>query len=179
MNALLDLWHGEHANFARLLNLLDEQLLTITSGDQPDYRLMEDVVRYLKEYGDAVHHPREDYAFARLAHRDSATRALVNRRLQEHRVIDIAGRELLDRLREIDVDSMMSRAALEGAIATYLVYYRHHLVKEEGEVLPRIARLFDARDWADTVAAVQADGDPLADPHEAARFAALRKRLTS
>ena len=35
----LALWHAEHVNFARLLNLLEDQLSLFHTGAQPDYDL--------------------------------------------------------------------------------------------------------------------------------------------
>ncbi|MBL8519541.1 MAG: AraC family transcriptional regulator, partial [Betaproteobacteria bacterium] len=45
MNNLLSLWHGEHAKFARLLDLLETELHVFHDGGQPDYALMSDIVR--------------------------------------------------------------------------------------------------------------------------------------
>ncbi|WP_196251611.1 hypothetical protein [Cupriavidus necator] len=44
--------------------------------------------------GDRVHHPREDVAYARLVERDSGMQVVVNRLLQERRVIAIVGEAL-------------------------------------------------------------------------------------
>jgi hemerythrin-like domain-containing protein len=62
-------WHGEHQYFRRLLTLLQKQLDVFHGGESPNYELMMDIVSYLREYSDRLHHPREDVAFERLAQR--------------------------------------------------------------------------------------------------------------
>ena len=177
MTDLLALWHAEHRKFAHLLLLLERQIHEFHAGEQPNYPLMSDIVDYLRHYADAFHHPREDIAFERLVQKDPSVRLTVNRLLQEHRVLAEAGRELQQRLIELDVEGVMPRDAVESAAATYLVYYRHHLAKEESEVLPRIARTFDEQDWADVAAALVQGDDPLFGENVDARFRALRKQI--
>ena len=97
-------WHGEHARFARLLDFLEKQMAAFHAGQSPDYDLMRDVVFYLQHYADRFHHPREDVAFLRLLERDPAMQLPINRLLQEHRVIGVAGAQLLKYLDEISED---------------------------------------------------------------------------
>ncbi len=171
------LWHAEHLNFARLLDLLETELTAFRGGARPNYDLMVDIVYYLRNFGDLLHHPREDVAFARLVERDPEMQLVTNRLLQEHRVIAKAGDELSNRLSEAVGDIPTPRAAVEAAAATYLVYYRHHLAKEEGEVIPRAAKLLTEEDWAAVAATVPAGPDPLFGDNVEARFRELRRQI--
>ena len=116
-------WHADHVNFARLLNLLERQLIAFHAGEEPDYPVMLASVYYLRHYPDRVHHPREDVAFARLVARDPALQLPIARRLQEHRVIAAAGEELLKLLQGVVEGVLVERSAIETAAATYLEYY--------------------------------------------------------
>jgi hemerythrin-like domain-containing protein len=170
-------WHAEHINFARLLDLLEIQVGAFHRGERPNYDLMVDIVHYLRSFGDCFHHPREDVAFARLVKREPAMQLVINRLLQEHRVIATAGAELLSRLNEAAGDVMIPRAALEAAAATYLVYYRHHLATEEREIVPRAGQLLTQQDWAAMAASVPAGSDPLFGDDVEARFRELRRQV--
>jgi len=170
-------WHAEHVNFAQLLDLLEAQVGAFHRGERPNYHLMGDIVHYLRSFADCVHHPREDVAFARLAEREPAMELMINRLLQEHRVISTAGEELLNRLSEAAEDVMTPRVALEAAAATYLVYYRHHLATEEREIMPRAGQLLTQEDWAAVAATVPAASDPLFGNDVDARFRELRKQI--
>ncbi|WP_439686165.1 Hemerythrin-like domain-containing protein [Cupriavidus oxalaticus] len=84
-------WHTDHIHFASLLDLLEKQVSTFHQGEPPDYGLMATIIHYLRNYGDCVHHPREDVAYALLVERDPGARIIISRLLQEHRVIATVG----------------------------------------------------------------------------------------
>lgn len=170
-------WHAEHVHFSSLLDLLDAQVATFHDGEQPDYSVMLDIVAYLSEYADHAHHPREDVAFARLTERDPSLRVPINRLLQEHRVIKVAGEELVEHLEDVRADAMVQRSTVEAAAAQYLAYYRHHLATEEREILPRAQRLLTAQDWAQVAEAVRAVPDPLFGDHPSEDYRELRQLL--
>ena len=171
-------WHSEHVRFAQLLDFLERQMTAFHAGEHPQYELMRDVVYYLHHFADRFHHPREDVAFALLVERDPTQRLAINRLLQEHRVIAAAGAALLKLLDDILEDTVIERATVEAAAATYLVYYRHHLIAEETEMLPRAARVLTPQDWAAVAAAVPAGSDPLFGDDVGARYQELRAQIT-
>jgi hemerythrin-like domain-containing protein len=148
-------WHADHARFARLLDMLEKEVVLFHSGEQPNYELMRDIVLWLRHYADGVHHPREDLAFERMVQRDPALRIPVNRLLQEHRIIAYAGESLLERLEDAANGGFAPRAELEAAAATFLAYYRSHMATEESAILPRAAELLQDADWAAVAAVVQ------------------------
>jgi hemerythrin-like domain-containing protein len=152
-------WHADHVRFGRLLELLEHELARFHDGGTPDYERMREVVRWLRDYSDTAHHPREDVAFERLAQRDPSLALPVSRLLQEHRVIMHSGENLLELLDAVAAGSFVPRVELEAAAATYLVYYRNHLATEEQRILPRAGGLLDAADWAAVAAAVPEDAE--------------------
>lgn len=177
MTDLAILWHDEHANLARLLDLLEKQVVAFHAGEQPNYDLMQDLVYYLRHYPDQVHHPQEDVAFARLLKRDPQMKPHIDRLTQDHRVIAAAGQTLLEHLDAVVADAVEPRSVVEAAAATYLAYYRAHLAAEEKEVIPRAAELLTAQDWAAVAAAVPTGPDPLFGENIAARFRKLRRQI--
>ena len=169
-------WHADHHNFARLLDLVEQQVDAFHAGKHPDYELMRLIVYYLRHYPDRFHHPREDVAFARLVKRDPQLQLHIARRMQEHVVIAAAGEELLNCLDEILAGIVIERATLEATAATYLVYYRHHLAAEEQHVIPRAVELLTPADWA-AVAAIPTEPDPLFGSDFDARYSELRRQI--
>ena len=171
----LAVWHAEHINFARLLDLLETQVAAFHRGERPNYDLMGNIVYYLRSYADRFHHPREDVAFARLVKRDPGMQLAINRLLQEHRVIAAAGDEFFNRLNEVAADVMTPRATVEAAAATYLVYYRHHIAAEERDIMPRAGQLLTQEDWH--AVAASATPDPLFGDVVEPRFQELRSQI--
>lgn len=178
MTRQLSLWHAEHVNFSRLLDMLEREVMAFSEGRRPDYDLMLDILYYLRTYSDRFHHPREDVAFARMVERDASLDVVVNRLLQEHRVIAVAGEELVERLNEALDDVAIPRSVLEAAAATYLVYYRHHLDKEEGDLMRRAADILTPEDWESVAAAMPDAYDPLSGGDIAAQLRELRRRIS-
>ncbi|MBL8384728.1 MAG: hemerythrin domain-containing protein [Burkholderiales bacterium] len=176
MSGQIAAWHAEHLNFARLLRLLEGEVARFAAGETPDYDLMRDIVYYLLHFPDVHHHRYENEVFTRVAARDHALKPLVTRLLQEHRVIAASGERLHALIEAVVGGALATRAELEAAAATYLVYYRAHLAAEEGKMLPRVAEMMSASDWAAVAAAVaeHSRGDPLFGPAAEARFRGLR-----
>ncbi len=172
-------WHADHADYSRLLDVLEEQLLTCHVGRDPDYRLMLDAVQYLRQFPDRFHHPREDAAFDRLIEHNPGLQWSIDRLRQEHRVIAAAGEELSKVLNKAVDGAPIAHAALEAATQTYLVYYRHHLAHEEREIVPLAARLLTPDDWRIVAAAVASAPDPLFGERDTERYRALRERIAA
>jgi hemerythrin-like domain-containing protein len=177
MNDPVTLWHREHMRFAQLLDFVENEMREFHYGGQPDYELMRDAVHYLQHYATRFHHPREDVAFQRMVERYPDKGLAIARLLQEHRVIDVAGAELLKHLDSILEDTIVPREKVEAAAATYLVYYRHHLATEEAEILPLAAELLTPDDWAAVAAAVPLGPDPLFGSDINARYRELHAQI--
>lgn len=176
MNDLVAVWRAEHVNFARLLDLLEKQVVAFHQGERPNYDLMLDIVYYLRHYADEVHHLQEDIVFTRLLERDPNMKPQIDRLRQEHRVIGAAGEQLLKHLDEVVGGALEPRSIVEAAAATYFVYYRQHLAAEDKEVIPRAAQLLTPDDWA-AVVAVSTRPDPLFGEDIEARFRKLRRHI--
>ena len=177
MSDSIALWQAEHRHFARLLDLLERQVVAFHADDGPNYQLMLDVVSYLRYFPDRYHHAREDVAFARLVKRDAELKPLIERLLQEHRVIAAAGTELLKYLEQVVDDVVIERAKVEAAAATYLVYYRRHLALEDRDIVPRAEQLLSSQDWEAVVAAIPPGPDPLFGEDFEPRYRELRRQI--
>ena len=170
-------WHEEHHYFNRLLRLLQREVEVFATAETPNYELMLDIIDYLRDYADQVHHPREDEAFRRLVRHRADREIPVARLRQEHRVIAHAGTTLKHLLEEAAADAVVSRSEIEVAAATYLVYYGNHIALEEEDILPLAAATLDAEDWKAVRDAAPAGHDPLFGPNPQERFRELRRRI--
>lgn len=146
-------WHEEHEHFRRLLQLLQQELDVFHGAERPNYELMLDIIRQLRELGDGQHHPREDAAFERLVARQPDMLLPLNRLRQEHRVIVQAGEVLARQLDAILNGLFVPRVELEMAAATYLVYFTSHIAREEEDILPLAAEALTPADWQAVIAA--------------------------
>jgi hemerythrin-like domain-containing protein len=55
----------DHRRLTRLMALLEGLLDRFCAGDEPDYELMCELMEYMIDYADQVHHPSEDQVLTR------------------------------------------------------------------------------------------------------------------
>ncbi len=171
-------WHAEHVYFQRLLELLRREVDAFHTGAEPNYDLMLDIVSYLRDYSDRCHHPREDVAFACLAKHHPEIALTLARLRQEHRVIAQAGENLRGLLSAAQGGEVVSRADIEVAAATYLVYYGNHIAEEEEDVLALAGKKLSLQDWEAVKSAAPFVRDPLFGDAPAARYRELLRQVT-
>jgi hemerythrin-like domain-containing protein len=179
MSAALAQWHTEHVNFAKLIDVVEAQLDLFHDGATPHYELMQDVMFYLTHYADAVHHPREDLAFARMKAREPRLAPMVDELERQHVELHTMGCELVERLTDILNGSIARRDALETLARDYIATFRHHMNFEESRVLPMAGRLLQDGDWAAIDAQVRGIDDPLFGRDPEPRYAAVERHLES
>lgn len=177
MSTTLALWHAEHANFARLLNLLDGQLMLFHGGKSPDYALMLNIMFYMTHYSDVLHHPKEDLVFATLRKREQSIAATVDELSAQHARLHQAGTDLVRELEDIVNGTVSSREAVEAVARDYVGTLRTHMRLEEDEIMPRADRLLTERDWNAIHAAIEHIEDPLFGKHPEAQYVALSRQI--
>ncbi len=151
----------DHANVARLLELLESEILAIEVGKTPDYPLLQDIMRYMTQYPDRFHHPKEDLIFVQLLKRDPGARADVDDLLEEHITIGLAGQDFDRLLRTSAADSVEVREQLRTAGFAYTRALREHMLKEERKLFPLAKVVLTKEDWKLIDDEVDAIEDPL------------------
>jgi len=173
----LALWHAEHVNFSRLLNLLDNQLSVFHGGKAPDYELMLNIMFYMTRYSDVLHHPKEDLVFAKIKERDQRVAGTVDELATQHARLHQCGQELVRQLDEILNDTISSRESVEAIARDYVGTLRDHMRIEEAKILPLAATLLSASDWEAIHAAIEHFEDPLFGTHPEQRYLALHQQI--
>ena len=121
--------------------------------------------------------PREDAVFKRLAHYCPDRELPLARLRQEHRIIEHSGENLRVLLQEAASDAMVSRAEIEVAAASYLVYYGNHIAHEEEDVMPLARKMLGEADWQAARDVVPSGSDPMLGPNPQERYRMLRRRI--
>jgi hemerythrin-like domain-containing protein len=153
----------EHSNIEKMLELLESEILAIEVGKTPDNRLMQDIMRYMAQYSDRFHHPKEDLIFAQLLRRDPDIRAEVQELIEEHVSIGLAGREFTELVSASHVDSVDARERLATFGFSYIRALREHILKEETKLFPLANEVLTETEWQLIDEAVNAIDDPLFD----------------
>ena len=151
----------DHANMAKLLELLESEILAIEVGKTPDYPLLQDIMRYMTHYPDRFHHPKEDLIFAQVLKREPGARADVEDLLEEHISIGLAGQEFDRLLRTPAADSVKVREQLGTSGFAYIRALREHMLKEERKLFALAMEVLTKEDWQLIDEEVDAVEDPV------------------
>ena len=168
----------DHADMSKLLDILESEILAIEVGKTPDYPLLQDIMRYMTQYPDRFHHPKEEVVFAQLVKRDPGARADVDELLKEHISIGSAGQEFNRILHTIVVDSVDVREQLVTSGFAYIHALREHMLTEERKLFPLTMEVLTARDWQVIDEEVDAIEDPLFGTMIAEEYQRLYKLIT-
>ncbi|BAU47932.1 AraC family transcriptional regulator [Sulfurifustis variabilis] len=166
-------------NFRLLLDLLERQLDAFERAARPDYELMEDIVRYMREYPDRFHHPWEDLIFARLANADTAIEPIVADLKRQHATLARSGSDLLDSLRGAVAGVLLPRHALEQPGREYVARFRAHMEMEEQKLFPLLGTRLAPDDWNAVDTMMAARKDPLFGRQVAGRYERLYREIAA
>ena len=161
MSGVIAALNCDHANIAKILELLESEILAIEVGKTPDYSLLRDIMCYMTQFPDRLHHPKENLIFAKVLEREPGTRAEIETLLEEHISISKAGQNFDSLLRISKIDSVKAREGLRTGGSAYIRTVREHMAKEERTIFTLAADIFTEEDWQAIEEAVDAIEDPL------------------
>ena len=69
MPKIIDILLEEHQNIEKLLLVLEHELEVFDRSGQPDYEILQTVIRYFQGYPESCHHPKEETTFEKLKSR--------------------------------------------------------------------------------------------------------------
>ena len=154
---------SEHRSISAVLHALKSLARMMQSGSQPRFQVLRSMLRYLDEFPERLHHPKEDeFLFARLAQRAPAACVLIDKLQAEHRQGARLIRELERALLFLEEGWPDRVYTFRLAVDAYADFHWKHMRKEERELLPLAERHFTAEDWAAVDAAFSANRDPIA-----------------
>lgn len=161
MSNLIEQLHQDHINMFRLLDAIEIELDRLTANEVPDLKVLEHSMRYMINYPDVTHHPREDALFERLRARDPATAPLVDEVIGEHQNLIRRGREFYEMICAAENFDVVERDAFITAGTEYVHLMRAHMNTEEGSLIKEAAAQLTADDLAAASAEVESKRDPL------------------
>lgn len=172
--------HDEHRSISSVLHALKH--LTRMARDptvMPDFRAFRAMVRYIDEYPERLHHPKEDkYLFARLAAVCPEAGPLIERLESEHREGARLVRELERALLFFEDARPDGWTEFADLVDEYAQFHWDHMRLEEKELLPLAERHFTPQDWQVVDQGFAPNSDPIAEL-QVRDFEALFSRLVT
>jgi hemerythrin-like domain-containing protein len=155
----------EHRYLNLLLETLEEQLNATDLTAAGDFFLIQDIVHYMHEYTDAVHHPTEDLMFDKLVQRNPDKARDVAHLRKDHNAMHRETariRKLLDTAAKRKTPK--AAEAVRTATDKYIGKLRQHIQFEETELFPAAIQCLANRDWHAIDVSLEAKQDPLFGP---------------
>lgn len=168
MKESISIMQEEHRSISAVLYALDH--LTRIAREpaiKPDFKIFRAVIRYIDEYPERLHHPKEDeFLFARLLAECPECRPLIKRLESEHRESARLVRELERALLFFEDGSPDGWEKFADQVAAYAQFHWDHMRLEEKELFPLAELHFSPDDWKIVDEGFASNIDPLAQVKE-------------
>jgi len=139
---------GEHRHMTALARLLEQRARQARGLNRGDYYLMRDIVGYLHDFPDGVHHPTEDILFRRLESRRPDLASEVNAARADHRTLSEETARLLDVLESAaDGPSTETERTIRARSQALAVHQRRHMAFEQRKLFQAALADLQPSDW--------------------------------
>jgi len=164
MKESIGILKSEHRSIsAVLLGLKHLAEMAQDSRVKPEFQVFRSMLRYIDEYPERLHHPKEDeHLFARLVMRHPEAGRLVDELKAEHVQGAQLVRELERKLVFFEEGWPEGAAEFLGVVDAYADFHWKHMRKEEVELLPLAEKYFTDDDWRAIDRAFRTNEDPIA-----------------
>lgn len=152
---------GDHRNMALLLDLLDAEIDRLADSEEPDYDLVRDIMLYVTEYPDVIHHPKEDIVYRHLKSLRPEIRTDLERVEKDHQYLEESGLKLKSDMEAISNGVKLDREELIEKFHHYMEQLREHMYWEETELFSLADELQLYGDWSEVVLNNNEISDPL------------------
>jgi hemerythrin-like domain-containing protein len=139
----------EHANMAKLLDVLERQIAVFNADGSADYDIIEAIVGYSLNYPDLCHYPKEDLVFRKLRARDAAAAKAVGDRHVEHEKLAALTRRFAAAVHQVLWDPEMPSGWFSRVVQDFVKSSRRHIHMQEEFFFPAAVRTLTAEDWTE------------------------------
>jgi len=171
--------HSEHRSMFAVIHALEYLAERLGGhGETPDFRLLNAILYYVREYPERLHHPAEDRVlFARIRARTAEANNLLAALEGEHARGEARLHALTTALNRLEAGAPGAAAGFKEAVRTFTTGYFAHMRKEEDELLPIAERVLAWDDWEAIHKTFAAHRDPKLGDETGKEFNQLFQRI--
>lgn len=174
---LMDELRLDHRNMAIVLKIMESLVEEMEAGKDPDLELLEEIMRYMTIYPDAVHHPKEDVMYEKLRDRRPDLAEDLDHVPDEHREIARLGTVLRSEVEAINAGAAVRRQKMIEDTAAYITLLRNHMLWEEEDLFSRIDLMLNAEPYTVDISRIEPIKDPVFELEVEAGFRRLLDSL--
>ena len=168
---------GDHRNMVMLLDLLGAEIDRLAASVEPDYDVVRDIMLYVTEYPDVVHHPKEDIIYRHLKSLRPEICTELERVETDHQNIKESGLKLRNSVEAISIGANLNRDELIEKFHHYVEQFREHMYWEETELFSLVDELRHFGDWSEVVLKNNEISDPLFGSRVERKYGRLLARI--
>jgi hemerythrin-like domain-containing protein len=173
MAEILETLRRDHANMARLLNILEKQVSAFGGGAAPDYEIVQGVVDYFLDYPDLCHHPIDDLLARTLLDKSEFKDHAIRGLAEQHEELGVLTRRFAEVVRRVIDEAELPRDYFIRAAKEFISSQRHHMQMEEEYFFPLAEGGLTPQDLAALDSELFDKEDPLFGDKVKGRFEAL------
>lgn len=170
--------HLDHINYSRLLNLLELHLDRHETDDNPDYLLMQDIMKYMINYPDISHHSAEELLFSELGDVDKKDAATIEKLCEEHSTLAELAGDLKEQLQNATTGHIVAKDKILDTGRRYVETYREHINLEEREIFPLLKSAISSEAMDRVRREIGEIADPLFNDPESDEYNRLFRSIT-
>jgi hemerythrin-like domain-containing protein len=133
----------DHRNMTVVLDLMDGLVEQMEAGKDPDFELLDEIMRYMTDYPDAVHHPKEDIVYEQLRCERPDLAQGLDHVPDDHSDIAHLGSSLRDDVEAINAGAAVRREKMIEDTVAYVLRLRNHMRWEEEDLFKRVDKMLD------------------------------------
>lgn len=146
---------------ARILKLISSEIDALVAEEPRDLEVLDDAMRYMINYADKMHHPKEDIIFRRLQEVAPETTELVEQIFNEHQDITDRGSAFHELVQAVEYGDFVLRKEIVARGKEYVQTLFSHMRREEEELLRTAQKLVQSREHLDLGVEPSELDDPL------------------
>ena len=123
MPNIMMLLQVDHGNMAKLLDVIQQQVMNMTRGVPVNYSLLESAFTYLLGYPEQCHHPKEELVYRKLLSRCPDMAESLNDLVEEHEKLGTLTGNLSRAIRESLHDPRAANKGLARQLGEFLGQY--------------------------------------------------------
>lgn len=178
MNQAIGIIQDEHRSQAAVLHAMRQLLVNAREQDEePDVRLLGQLLYYIREFPEKLHHPKEDtYLFSKLRERTKAVDDALASLEAQH--ADHALFETLEAAwHHLKKEGKPQLESFSTALENFLTAQWQHMRLEEQVILPAAKEHLLPNDWVEIADAFGKNGDPRFGVEPAGEFSTMFAKL--
>ena len=169
----------DHISMARILSIMEQEINRI--GEEGDFNcaLVIDCMRYMVEYADVVHHPKEDAMMQCISQKSALLEALVGEIEMQHKSIRKSSTDFYDLVKGVESKEMVSKDTISELGLKYIQMQRAHMRLENEHLLSKVRALLLHEDYLKINKEYENYRDPQLSENFETEYSALYHSLVS